>query len=135
MVLRRSIDAEEIEIPEGVQELGDECFSWCMDLSRVTFGKLSLLKRIGVKAFYFCGMSEIRIPDSVEETGDMCFFECKHLSRVVFGVSSLLKDLGHEIFLSCSLREIWVPANLFQDFSKYPIGNAKIQIAEADPSE
>ena len=46
----------EIHIPDRVEELCDECFSWCEHLSRVTFGESSSLKLIGKRAFYGSGL-------------------------------------------------------------------------------
>ena len=51
----------EIQIPDGVEELREKCFS----LSRVTFGESSSLKSIGKEAFSGSGVVEIHIPDGI----------------------------------------------------------------------
>ena len=40
--------------------------SECENLSRVTFGESSSLKRIGERAFWGSGVREIHIPDGIE---------------------------------------------------------------------
>ena len=42
----------EIESPEGVEELSEECFSECKRLSDVGFGEAPSLKRVGDEVFY-----------------------------------------------------------------------------------
>ena len=83
-----------VSIPDGVEKLGESCFSNCKSLSRVTFGESSSLRRIGKDAFRGSGVVEIHIPDGVEELCKSCFCGCKSLSRVKFGESSSLKLIG-----------------------------------------
>ena len=71
--LRNMQRARFVSLPDSVEELCDECFYWCDDLSRVTFGESSSLRRIGERAFYECRLDEIHIPDHVEELCDECF--------------------------------------------------------------
>ena len=56
-----------VSIPDGVEELCEECFYDCQNLSRVTFGESSSLKLIGKAAFNGSGVREIHIPDGIEQ--------------------------------------------------------------------
>ena len=98
-----------VSIPDHVEELCDECFSGCENLSHVTFGESSSLKRIGKKAFYGTGLRDIHIPDSVEELCDKCFKLCESLSRVRFSELSSLKRIGKKAFHDSALMEIDIP--------------------------
>ena len=59
---------QKLIIPD-TEELCDHCFYQC-SISHVTFGKSSLLKRIGKLAFSCSCLVRIHIPDSVEEICD-----------------------------------------------------------------
>ena len=98
-----------VVIPDSVEELCAKCFYDCDGLSHVTFGESSCLKRVGVEAFYKCGLREIHIPDSVEELCDRCFAWCESLSRVAFHQSSSLKRIGFDAFYRSGLEEIRIP--------------------------
>ena len=65
--------AEEVIIPDTVEELCESCFCPRTSLSRVAFSESSSLKRIGKKAFRECGVREIHIPDDVEEPSPRAF--------------------------------------------------------------
>ena len=101
----------EIVIPDSVEELGDDSFSDCMRLRRITFCEPSSLKRIGDNAFSDCQvLTEITIPDSVEELGCKCFYNCRDLTRITFGQLSSLRRIGHGAFYLChSLTKIAIP--------------------------
>lgn len=57
---------QSVSIPYEVEELCDNCFSFCKSLPRVTFGESSSLKLFGEWIFHNSD-SEIHIPDRVEE--------------------------------------------------------------------
>lgn len=59
---------EEIDIPDSVEELGDKCFHTCFVLARVTFGKGSSLRSVGIEIFGNCGqLRKVETPDSLKE--------------------------------------------------------------------
>lgn len=57
---------EEVVVPDGVEELFENCFFSCKSLSRVRFGDSSSLKLIEERVFLGSGVREIHIPDGVE---------------------------------------------------------------------
>ena len=100
---------QEIYLPDCVEDLCDKCFCGCWNLSYLMFGECSSLKRIGIEAFYGCGLEEIYIPNAVEDIREKCFYECKNLSRVTFGESSSLKRIGVDAFSICGLTTVHIP--------------------------
>ena len=103
----------EVMIPDTVEEIGDQAFAYCTQLSSVTFGKCPSVKRIAYGAFHSCGLEEIMIPDTVETLGRDCFSDCLNLSRVIFGESPSLKSIGCHAFghfsKGCPIEEIYIP--------------------------
>lgn len=92
-----------VELREGVEKIGREAFTYCVNLTRVDCpsslrtiddvafeGCYSLrevvlregLRRIGVWAFWDCGVRRIAVPSSVAEIGARAFEGCQWLSRV-----------------------------------------------------
>ena len=59
---------EEIDIPDSVEELGDKCFHTCIVLARVTFGKSSSLRSVGIEIFGKCGrLRKVETPDCLKD--------------------------------------------------------------------
>ena len=102
----------EIDIPDSVRVIDDECFRESKYLSRVTFGPSSRLERIGVASFSMTGVTEIHIPDSVKELGDGCFFKCLQLTRVTFSRNSSLRSIGTQCFQASGLEVFRLPRNV-----------------------
>lgn len=100
---------KEIHIPDGVEELCEDCFRGCTSLSRVILGLGSNLKRIGEGAFSGSSLCEIHIPDSVEELCKKCFFDCGRLHCATFGENSGLKRIGKMAFWHNSMQELHIP--------------------------
>ena len=87
-----------VSVPDALEELRQGSFSRRENLSRVTFGESSSLKRIR------SGIGEIHIPDGVEDPCEECFAKCETLSRVTFGESSSLKLIGMCAFCGSGVR-------------------------------
>ena len=100
---------EEISIPDSVRELCDRCFQKCVSLRRVTFGRSSSLKRIGVRCFAYSQVEEMSIPDRVRELCDECFKMCGALCRVTFGRSSSLEQIGTRCFAGSGIVDFEIP--------------------------
>ena len=116
---------KEICIPDSVEELCDKCFFNCKELSVVTFGESSSLKRIGVEAFsggngYECSLKAIRIPGRVKELDEKCFCNCRSLSSVTFGEDSSLRRIGDQAFSGCCrLKKLAVPDSVEELGERY----------------
>lgn len=121
---------KEIIIPDSVEELCDKCFFNCKELSVVTFGESSSLKRIGVEAFsglkgHECSLKAIRIPDRVEELAEKCFCNCTSLLSVTFGEASSLRRIGDQAFSGCCLlKKLDVPDSV-EELGEHYFGECK----------
>lgn len=112
---------KEIEIPESVEEIGQNCFAPVFNLSsnisRITFAKGSRLRKIDNAAFAGCqNITEIEIPAGVEEISSLCFSmymgsRCP-LSRIVFASGSCVNTIGRYAFFETSLKEIEIPESV-----------------------
>ena len=104
---------EEVNIPDGVRELCDQCFLGCEGLRRVAFSSSSSLERIGVSCFASSVLEEVNIPDGVRELCDRCFYRCTRLRRVTFNSSSSLERIGVKAFGAVNVRKMMGLRSLF----------------------
>lgn len=98
-------DIKVVDIPEGVERLGIDCFHSCIYLEKVTvpstlthiagccfyecknlqhFDFLEGLVEIGYKAFAASGIESVHLPNSVVTLFDECFGDCFWLKEIVF---------------------------------------------------
>ena len=100
-------ESEELEIPEGVVELGPRAFASYKNLRRIKLP--STLKRIAQYVFSRCeSLEEIDIPARVAEIGNGAFEGCKSLRsvRLPEGLTTIRTDL----FRDCSkLEAVHIP--------------------------
>ena len=68
---------KEIELPEGIIEIGDNCFENCIALKKINIKEG--LKRIGINAFAHSGLEEVKLPESIIEVGNGAFNNCNDL--------------------------------------------------------
>lgn len=137
---------EQIELPEGIIEIGDSVFEGCYNLRTIAIPET--VKTIGVRAFAYSGLDYIHIPASVTCISAGAFQRCLCLEKVTFAEKGLMtigasafeecyslervvlpdtvKDLGERLFKSCfNLAEVKVlkgvtkiPADMFADCCK-----------------
>ena len=67
----------EIELPEGIIEIGDNCFENCIALKKINIKEG--LKRIGINACAHSGLEEVKLPESIIEVGNGAFNNCNDL--------------------------------------------------------
>ena len=103
----------EINIPNNVETLGESCFSYCSNLTNITFDN-TIITRIPDECFSNCtSLLSITIPDSVTSIGMSCFYTCSNLSSITLPDS--ITSIGNECFNGCtSLQSIDLPINLTQ---------------------
>ena len=95
-------DITEIEIPDGVMEIGKQAFSNCRALTDITIPNSVTV--IGESAFENCdNLTDIVIPESVDEIGDFAFHNCVHLTNV--SIQEGVTSLGEGIFYLCGELE------------------------------
>ena len=69
-----------IELPEGIIEIGDNCFENCEALKKIDIKEG--LKKIGENSFAGSGVEEVKLPESITEIGYGAFNNCKDLSDI-----------------------------------------------------
>ncbi|KAL7717568.1 hypothetical protein QTN25_004968 [Entamoeba marina] len=98
------------EIPEGVNELDNCCFSFCSNLSTINLP--FLLKSLGNECFCSCtSLKSVILPSKITSLGDSCFEYCTSLTSI--NVPSSLTFLSNSCFSEClSLKSINLPTTI-----------------------
>ena len=93
-----------------VTAIGDYAFSYCTELSSITFG--DSVTSIGDYAFYCCQrLNNVMIPDSVTDIGQWAFWSCTGLTNVTLGDN--VASIGSYAFRDCpGLTGIDIPNSL-----------------------
>ena len=97
-------------LPEGLREIGANCFDECWELAEVTLP--STLRAMGPGAFRRCGKLErIKLPDGIAAVEDETFAYCTSLREAVLPAG--LTQMGESAFAACrqcgSLRTLQFP--------------------------
>lgn len=99
----------EIEIPAGVEIIGDNTFNYCRSLTKVTFHEG--LKVIGTDGFSECSMLEsVNLPESMERLNRHVFSNCTKLARIY--LPDGITFIGNRAFRDTGIEEIALPASL-----------------------
>ena len=92
-------DAEEVEIPEGIEVIGAGAFFNCRKIRSIKLP--STLKRIDTNAFRGCeSLESITIPDGVTYIGKGAFRGCTSLLEIT--LPRAIKMLPGELFQNCT---------------------------------
>lgn len=103
---------ESIELPDGLEEIGQSAFESCEQLSgALRFPKS--LKLIGIDAFSQCRKLEgIELPDGLERIGNYCFLYCESLGGELVLPASLL-EIGERAFEGAAFHgDLAIPRNV-----------------------
>ncbi|MDE7383280.1 MAG: leucine-rich repeat domain-containing protein, partial [Treponemataceae bacterium] len=102
-------EAEFVEIPNGVTEIGKSAFSGCANLTSVTIP--NSVTHIGDHAFYCAGLTSIIIPNSVIYIEPYAFHHCTSLTSIE--ISSGVEFIGEFAFWDCvNLVSITIPSSV-----------------------
>lgn len=103
-----------VDIPDKingmpVNEIGDDAFAYCYDLSNLTMP--DTITQIGDRAFYECqSLSSIIFPVNVTSIGDNAFSHCSNITDI--SIPDSVTSIGKQAFESClELESITVGAN------------------------
>lgn len=89
---------KKVKLPDGCQ-LSPGAFYYCMDLEEIEFG--AGLTAIPDKCFFGCvTLDEISVPAGVTTLGDYSFFGCISAEKAVLPES--VEEIGENVFKSCS---------------------------------
>ena len=74
---------KQIQIDEGVTEIGDNAFAFCLGVQEIRLP--SGVTRIGIGAFSYClGLRYAELPESLEKVETDAFYQCKNLEEAAF---------------------------------------------------
>jgi len=91
-------DCSEVNIPEGVTILGDECL-YNSPLTSITLP--DSVTSLGEYCFELClSLTSITLPESVTSLGGGCFYGCTSLTSITLPVG--VTSLGEECFSNCT---------------------------------
>ena len=114
-----------IELPNALREIGDQCFMWC-DIRSLDFTNCKNLRSIGASAFSGCQyITDILIPEGVEKVGSWCFYGLGQLRKISF--PSTLTEIGDSLFHGTfpeNFKDIYlyvkeVPHNFQNSFARW----------------
>lgn len=126
---------DEVNIPDGVKEIGSGAFENCCDLEAIfvppsvtrieeyafsgcqkvsSIKGMQGVKEIGRKAFSFCRkLTEIRLSDSISEIGSEAFGYCEGLTEVRLPQNEEYTVVSGKLFSECKeLKTIDIPDNV-----------------------
>ena len=111
-------DKEEFVIPEGTKRIGNKAFYWCGASSiEIPEGVM----KIGDGAFTGCiQLSSISIPNSVRFIGKDAFLACRNLKYVQLGENVVSIEEGAFDRFGCCVDAIMVPKGTKQRFAQMP---------------
>lgn len=103
-----------ITIPEGITEIGEEAFAWCVMLESIVIP--DSVKIIGDLAFADCERAKtLKLGKSIESIGNGAFYCCFLITEVKLPQS--LKTLGSNAFGNTRIKSLVIP-----DGVKFPEG-------------
>lgn len=100
-----------IHIPASVEIIGSNSFSFCINLSRITFANDSKLRIIEEYSFFGAPIKKIYFPKSVECIGIYAFTHCM-IERIYFPLDSCLEKIGEAAFFQNQLIEVIFPKSI-----------------------
>lgn len=90
---------EQVEIPEGVTEIGASAFVHCQSLKTVKLPES--LRKIGKAAFEGCeNLKTVVFPEQLREIGESAFMNCQSLKTVKLPKG--LREIGEKAFANCT---------------------------------
>ena len=97
---------EEVELSEGIVEIGSNAFSYCPKLKHIAIP--TTVKSIGRFAFQEAGLQSIKLPDGLERIASSAFFDCNFSTcRIPPLITSIPEDMfsGCRFMFSVELSE------------------------------
>lgn len=109
-IFSRNLNLKNIDIPDGVEKIGQSAFSGC-PLESINIP--NTVKKIERYAFLSHRISTLEIPSSVETIEDQAFASNKkfrYLKNLILNEG--LKTIGKDSFKSCLIEEVVIPSSL-----------------------
>ena len=126
--------AGDYQVPEGVQRIEHAAFSFCSDLTAISFPET--LTAFGDFAFQGCnGLTEVTIPSSITWIANRAFTDCKGLTSV--SIPDTVRSIDICAFEFCdSLTSVTIPDSVTSLAGTAFLGCASLQeivIGEENP--
>ena len=101
---------EEIELPEGIEKIGEFAFWGCRSLSTIYIP--NSVQEICKSAFEHCSSLEhINLPKNLKYIGMYAFSDCTLLKSI--NIPNSVISIGYDAFCGCSeLKEIFIPESI-----------------------
>jgi hypothetical protein len=105
---------EDVQIPAGIEVIGQLCFVGNLHLLSVSFGDSPTIRQIEAGAFDHCNtLRSICIPSSVQRLNERAFSYCSRLHTFTFAPNSNLRWLDGGVFSGCTaLKSLGVPSSV-----------------------
>lgn len=109
---------EEVELPEGLERIGEKAFCGCKSLKHVTFPMT--LRCIDEKAFKGCeSLEDFVLPERLMSIGERAFRSCTSLRTLVLPKS--LTFVGNSAFADCTgLESVEIQSSFVSDHRVTP---------------
>lgn len=104
------ISLKEINLPEGLLELGECTFENCSSLKSITIPNTINYIRSGT--FFKSGLESIYIPEDILSIGCCAFQWCYNLKTITIPVTSKITSIGYQAFDGTPFNHIDLPINL-----------------------
>lgn len=114
-----------VVIPEGVEEVGENAFSYCTQIEMVTFP--STLRKIDFASLKGIRVCYLAIPEGVEVIEEAAFFGSSFL---YVSLPSTLKVL-EDAFLNCTIKNLFIKVRNLDSLKIY--GHQKFLSEERNP--
>ncbi|MBR2087130.1 MAG: leucine-rich repeat domain-containing protein, partial [Oscillospiraceae bacterium] len=99
----------EVWIPASMEEIEEEAFAECQELTRVHFP--AKMKSIGKRAFYNCGtLSDMTIPEMLDEIHEEAFAGCRELYDLA--LPDTLRTIRRGVFSDTGITVVSIPASV-----------------------
>ena len=118
-----------VVLPDTIAEIGDEVFSYCINLLSVTLP--ASCDKIPAGTFRGCTLLQsVKLPESVAYIGDFAFEGCAMMTSLV--VPAAVEFIGHNAFTTCENLILDCGANTYA--KEYAAGNNVIFEKEKNPN-
>ncbi len=119
-------DIERVELPEGLESIGDRAFSGCYDLTSMELPES--LTGIGDYAFDFCSsLTAIELPESLTDVGANPFVNGERLTSIAVAEEHpYLEIIDGALFSKPDSRLICLPQGLYTETYSVPAGTLSI---------
>ena len=102
---------ENVVLPDGVAEIGNQAFIDCESIRNIRLSKT--LEKVGEAAFQGSGLEFFEWPVNIPEIPSKAFWHCHNLKHIT--IPDGVKKIGFQAFLGCwELEDIYIPDSVVE---------------------